>query len=221
VQSVRVFFFWRTLNSGILGHSFPQSLVSSFAHDMRRLTARHNLGNNRALQSTLNTAVKAVRRGGSKSTRRGIGHNLLVPVACLPVANDHGWSHCHCRLGVLFADLNILSSAPASSCTPSAPPFTLNFSACLLIPLGFKIHLWGFQSRNEVIAGWICLQRRPVSCVVCVLLSLLRLLPSLLHMLVPPLALQTPPLPRPYGWSTCFCHFRPPGCPYCVPPATS
>jgi hypothetical protein len=55
-----------------------------------------------------------------------------------------------------------------------------------------RIHLRVFQSRNGHVAGWLCLQSRPVSCVVCALLSPPRPLPNLLHILVPPLALQTP-----------------------------
>jgi hypothetical protein len=65
------------------------------------------------------------------------------------------------------------------------------FSACLLIPLDLRIHLRVFQSRNGLIAGCKCLQSRPVSYTVDVLLSHPRSLFNLLHMLVPPLALQT------------------------------
>jgi hypothetical protein len=108
------------------------------------------------------------------------------------------WPNYHCRLGILFADLSIHPSAPASSCTPSAhllPPFTLTFSACLLISLDLRIHLRDFQTRSELIASCKCLQSLPVSYVVHVLLSLPHPLSNLLHVLVPPLALQTPLLP--------------------------
>jgi hypothetical protein len=50
-------------------------------------------------------------------------------------------------------------------------PSTLTFSACLLIPLGSRIHLRVLQLRNELVPGWICLRPRPVSHVVCVLPS--------------------------------------------------
>jgi hypothetical protein len=33
------------------------------------------------------------------------------------------------------------------------------------------MHVWAFQSPNELVAGWICLQPRPGFSVVCVLLS--------------------------------------------------
>jgi hypothetical protein len=45
------------------------------------------------------------------------------------------WPHYHCRLSILFADLNIHTSAPASSCTPSAPLYTA-FLCLLADPLG-------------------------------------------------------------------------------------
>jgi hypothetical protein len=91
----------------------------------------------------------------------------------------------------------ILTSTPQLRHPPARllPPFTLTFSACLLIPSGLPIYLRVFQSRNRLIAGCKCLQSRPVPCVVCVLLSLPRPLSNLLHILVPPLALQTPLLP--------------------------
>jgi hypothetical protein len=54
------------------------------------------------------------------------------------------WPHCHCCLGILFADLNTPPTALASSCTP----FALS-TACLLIPLVLRIHLRAFQARNE------------------------------------------------------------------------
>jgi hypothetical protein len=96
------------------------------------------------------------------------------------------------------------------ACLP--PPFTLTLSALLLIPLGLRIYLRGFQLRNGLITGWLCLRSTPVSYVVCVLLSLPRLLHNLLHIIVRPLALQTPLLPW-YGCSTCFCSFSAPGFP--------
>jgi hypothetical protein len=47
------------------------------------------------------------------------------------------WPHYHCRLGILFADLNIHPSALACSCTPAAP-FYADFPCSLGDPLGFK-----------------------------------------------------------------------------------
>jgi hypothetical protein len=73
----------------------------------------------------------------------------------------------------------------------------LTFSACFLILLALRIHLLVFQSRNKRAAGQTCLQPQPVSNVVCVLLSLPRLLPSLLP--VTHLALQTPLPPQTVG----------------------
>jgi hypothetical protein len=100
------------------------------------------------------------------------------------------------------------------------PPITLTFSACLLLPLGLRIPLRVFQARNGLIAGWLCLQSWPVS-YTCVLLSLRRPLPNLLHKIVPPLALQTQLLPETVWLVTCVCHFRSPGLPAYVTPATS
>jgi hypothetical protein len=42
------------------------------------------------------------------------------------------WPHYHCRLSILFADLNIHPSALASSCTPSA----LLYTGCLCLLVG-------------------------------------------------------------------------------------
>jgi hypothetical protein len=63
-----------------------------------------------------------------------------------------GWPHYCCHLGILFADLNI----PSQLRHPPArllPHFRLTISACLLIPLGLRIHLRFFQSQKRVIAG--------------------------------------------------------------------
>jgi hypothetical protein len=54
----------------------------------------------------------------------------------LLVISSPDWPHYHCRLSILFADLNIHTSAPASSCTPSTPLYTA-FLCLLADPLGF------------------------------------------------------------------------------------
>jgi hypothetical protein len=97
------------------------------------------------------------------------------------------WPHHHCRLGILFADLNIHPSAPACSCTPSAPLYTN--SLCLHAdPLGVENLPPGFLAAErkhrwlDPLATTACFLRSSA------LLSLTRLLP----LLVPPLALQAP-----------------------------
>jgi hypothetical protein len=45
--------------------------------------------------------------------------------------------HYHCRLGILLAGLNIHPSAPASSCTPSAPHDT-DLLRLFSVPLGYE-----------------------------------------------------------------------------------
>jgi hypothetical protein len=58
------------------------------------------------------------------------------------------WPHYSCRLGILFADLNIHHSAQASSCTPSAPLYT--DCLCLLAdPLGFAYPPSGFPAAEQ------------------------------------------------------------------------
>jgi hypothetical protein len=130
-------------------------------------------------------------------------------------------SPCHprCRLGILFADLNINPSALAS-CVLSAHLYA-DFLCLLADPFGFADPPPGFPAVQQFVTGWLCLQPRPVSYRLCVLLSLPHLLLNLLHLMFHPLLYRHRYNLRQYAWSTCFCHFRPPGFPHCVPPATS
>jgi hypothetical protein len=95
--------------------------------------------------------------------------------------------------------------------------FELAFSDCLLIPFSLRVPFRFFESQGELATGWTCLQPQSDSYIVCVMLSLPRLLPELPHKLFPPPALQTSLLPTQYEWSTCFCPFRPPRFPCCPP----
>jgi hypothetical protein len=76
---------------------------------------------------------------------------------------------------------------------PSGPLYT-DFLCLLADPLGFEDPPPGFPVAEQT-HRWLAMQSRPVSYVVCVLLSHLRPLLILLHILVPPLALQAPLLP--------------------------
>jgi hypothetical protein len=74
------------------------------------------------------------------------------------------WPHYHCRLGILFAGLNIHPSAPASSCTPSAPLYA-DFLSLLADPLRFEDPSPGFQVAErtrrwlDMLAATACFQR--------------------------------------------------------------
>jgi hypothetical protein len=63
------------------------------------------------------------------------------------------WLRYHCHLGILFAGLNIRSSAPASSCTQSAPLCT-DFLCLLAAPLWFEDPPPGFTVTKRR-RGWL------------------------------------------------------------------
>jgi hypothetical protein len=64
-------------------------------------------------------------------------HPPIPPFRSEMLLSTWDWPHYPCRLGILFADLNIRPSAPATSCTPSASVYTY-FLSLLADPLGFE-----------------------------------------------------------------------------------
>jgi hypothetical protein len=126
------------------------------------------------------------------------------------------WPHYHCRLGILFADLNIPPSAPASCCTPSAPLY-IDFLCLLADPLWFEDTPSGFPVAERT-HRWLAMLA-VMACFLCSMCPALlqRPPPNLCTYLFHPLHYRHRYFPGQSGWSTCVCHFRPPGFPGCSP----